>query len=77
MAAFFLESSALVKRYVQEIGTAWVLGLTDPSAGHRLHIAQISGVKTVAAITLRQRRGSTSAQDAATAIADFRRDFAR
>ena len=28
MAAYFVDSSALVKRYVQEVGTAWVRGLT-------------------------------------------------
>lgn len=77
MATLYLESSALVKRYVQEIGTTWVLGLTDPTVGNRLLIAQVSGVETIAAITLRNRRGSTNAQDAATAIADFRRDFVR
>lgn len=77
MTTFFLESSALVKRYVQEIGTAWMQGLTASATGSSLYIAQITGVETVAAIALRMRRGNTTAQDAVTAIADFRHDFLR
>lgn len=75
MAVYFWDTSALVKRYVQELGTAWVQSLADPLAGNRLYIAQIAGVETVAAITLRARRGNTTPSDAAVAIAGFRRDF--
>ena len=32
MGAYFLDSSAVVKRYVDEIGTSWVNSLTDPAA---------------------------------------------
>jgi len=77
MASYYLESSALVKRYVVETGTAWVRSLAAPAAGNTLYIAQIAGVEAVAAITLRARRGSTTPGDAATAIANFRRDFVR
>ena len=76
MASYYLESSALVKRYVVETGTAWVRGLVMPASGNTLFIAQITGVETIAAITLRARRGATSPGDAATAVANFRRDFA-
>lgn len=44
MAVSVVDSSALVKRYVRENGTAWVRGLTDPAAGHTLYIAGITGV---------------------------------
>ena len=76
MASYYLESSALVKRYVVETGTAWIRGLSAPFSGNTLFIAQITGVEAVTAITLRARRGATSPGDAATAIANFRRDFA-
>ena len=75
MASYYLESTALVKRYVVETGTAWVRGLSAPTAGNALFIAQITGVEAVAAITLRARRGATSPGDAIAAIANFRRDF--
>jgi predicted HTH domain antitoxin len=34
VAAYFFDSSAVVKRYVREIGTAWGLSITAPTAGH-------------------------------------------
>lgn len=78
MAIYFFDSSGLVKRYVAEIGTAWVQGLTDPSAGNGIYIAQITGVEVIAAINKRSSGGAptTSKTDAAKAIAEFRLDYA-
>src|SRR4051812_6722430 len=58
MTAYFLDSSALVKRYVAEIGTIWVRAITAPSAGHTILIAQIAPIETVSALTRRKRDGS-------------------
>lgn len=77
MVPYYLESSALVKRYVVETGTVWIRRLSAPAAGNMLYVAQIAGVEAVAAVTLRARRGSTTPGDAATAIANFRRDFVK
>jgi len=76
MVAYYLESSALVKRYVVETGTAWVRSLSASASGNTLFIAQIAGAEVVAAITLRARRGTSTSSDAAAAITNFRRDFA-
>jgi uncharacterized protein len=75
---YFFDSSGLVKRYVAEIGTAWVQGLTDPSAGHGIYIAQITGVEVIAAINKQAFKAtpSISKPDAAKAIAEFRLDYA-
>lgn len=77
MAVYYMESSALVKRYVTETGTAWVRSLVLPAAGNTLFIAQITGIEVVAAIALRARRGTTSPADAAAVAANFRLDFVR
>ena len=77
MAVYDLESSALVKRYVTETGTAWVRGLVAPTAGNTVLIAQITGVEVVAAIALRARRGTTTPADAAAVAVNFRLDFVR
>jgi uncharacterized protein len=74
---YFFDSSAVVKRYVIETGTAWILDLMNPRAGNQLHIARITGVEVVSAIARRTRGGSVSIADAAIAIADFRYDFMR
>jgi predicted nucleic acid-binding protein len=74
---FFLDTSTVLKRYVQETGTAWVQALAAPAAGHSLIVVRITLAETVAAITRRERGGSITPQDAATAVADFQVDFAR
>ena len=36
MSVYFLDSSALVKRYVEESGSAWIQMLTEPKARHNM-----------------------------------------
>lgn len=77
MAVYFFDSSAIVKRYVREVGSAWVLGITDPAASHHLYVARIAGVEVVSALTRQGRSGHLSAAALATAMAQFRHDFAQ
>ncbi len=76
MAAYFLDSSALVKRYAAESGTAWVTSLIEPSAGNRIYIARITGVETVAAITRKRKGNLLSPADAAASLTTFRKELA-
>jgi hypothetical protein len=41
VAALFVESSAQVKRYLAEVGTAWIRTLLDPTAGAELNAAAV------------------------------------
>jgi predicted nucleic acid-binding protein len=75
--AYFLDTSTVVKRYVQESGTLWVQALADPAASHFLFIARISDVEMTAAIARRRHLGSLSATEAARALAAFQQDFAQ
>jgi len=75
MAAFFFDSSALVKYYVNEVGSAWVESLIDAQPVNEISIAQITSVEVVAGIARRVRAGMTSAADAAAAIQLFRSDL--
>lgn len=77
MPEFFLDTSTVLKRYVQETGTPWVQALAAPAAGHSLIIVRITLAETVAAITRRERGGSITPADAAATLADFQLDFAR
>lgn len=76
MAVYFFDSSALVKRYVSEVGSAWVRSITDPLSANRIYLAGITGVEVVSAVVRRQRADSISAENAATVLSDFREDFA-
>ncbi len=40
MSVFYLDTSALVKRYVRETGTGWVRALADPGAGNTIILAE-------------------------------------
>lgn len=75
MAVYFVDSSALVKRYISEMGSTWVLSLFDPTLSNDVLIAAIAGVEIVAAITRRARGGSISATDATAACSQFRSDL--
>ncbi len=75
MSVFFLDSSALVKRYVREAGTDWVRHHTHPDAGHEIYVALIAGAEAVAALMRQQRTGALSSEDTARAAAAFRQEF--
>lgn len=75
MAAYFFDSSALVKRYANEVGTSWVFSLIRRSAANHLYIARITGVELVSALTRRERTLRLSTGAVAKAIARFEREF--
>ena len=76
MEAYFTDSSAVVKRYVQENGSAWVSGLFAATPTNEISIVAISTVEVVSAISRRVRGGMTSEADAASACALFLADLA-
>ena len=75
MAAFFGDTSALVKRYVSETGSAWLTATIHPNLGQRIYIAQITIVEIVSAITRREKSGSTTPQEALNALNQFEQDW--
>jgi predicted nucleic acid-binding protein len=75
VSLYFLDSSALVKRYVTETGSDWVRALTDPVARNPLIIARITWVEVLSALARRQREGSITSGDAARAIQAFSYDL--
>ena len=76
MAAFICDASGIVKRYLTEIGSGWVQGLTDPNASHELFLTRLTRVEIVAAITRRIRGGPLPAAAAPALLAQFRHDAA-
>jgi len=75
MAYYFLDSSALVKRYVSEIGTAWVRNLTDITSKNAIIINRITSIEVVAALARRAKSGSLSGSDASYAISRFKAEL--
>lgn len=75
MKDYYLDSSALVKRYVSEAGSGWISGLFDPALRNEMFIAAITPVEIIAAIARRARRGSIVVTDALAACRLFRSDL--
>ena len=71
MTTYYVDASALIKRYVQETGTAWIRALVAPTAGHTLLTARITMVEVYSALARRRREGSVPAADCAIAAQAF------
>lgn len=55
MTTYFLDASALAKRYLHESGSPWIFSLTSPDNLHNIIVAEITQVEVAAAIAARQR----------------------
>ncbi|HEU5441078.1 MAG TPA: type II toxin-antitoxin system VapC family toxin [Ktedonobacterales bacterium] len=75
MASYFLDTSALVKRYVDfEPGHAWITAICDPAASNDLLISEAALAETVATFCrmARENPPRVSAPDRDALIALFR-----
>lgn len=76
MNAYYFDTSALVKRYIDEKGSAWLRG-TITSSGQYRYIAEITGVEMVSAIARLAAGSQISDRVRTLASAEFKRDFAK
>jgi predicted nucleic acid-binding protein len=74
---YYLDSSALVKRYVAEVGTDWMSCLYTVEAGNTLYTARVSGAEIAAALFRKAREGALAVPDVQAAITKFKADFRR
>jgi uncharacterized protein len=65
--AYFLDTSALVKRYIVEIGTPWIQTITNPTTQNILLISRLTCVELSSAIA-RRKREATLTPDQATQL---------
>ena len=64
MTQYFLDSSALIKRYIVEPGTTWVRSLSNRSSGNTVIIAQITQIEIVSGASRRVREGTLTTRTA-------------
>lgn len=74
MINYFLDSSAIVKKYVVEAGSAWIRTITS-SAQTRIFIARIAWVEGVSALSRLEREGKVPLTVVEMAVQLFRYDF--
>ena len=62
MQAYFFDSSALVKRYIRETGTAWVVNIFRQRPKNQIYVAEVTLPEVVSALTRRHRGLSASSR---------------
>jgi predicted nucleic acid-binding protein len=55
VSVYYLDASALVKRYTDESGSDWIRGITDPGAGNTVLLAEITLAEVAAALAAKHR----------------------
>ncbi len=75
MAAYYLDSSALVKRYIHETGSRFITTVTDRANGNDAWVATITSVEIIAALYRRVRTGTIRSPTAASAEQIFRQEM--
>ena len=75
-ALYFCDSSALVKRYVQEVGTPWIRGLTRRSPSTVIDIARITAVEVTCAVARRRKGKTLTPRRASSILYRFRQHLA-
>jgi predicted nucleic acid-binding protein len=73
---YFVDSSALVKRYVQEAGTSWVRRLTRHALSKHIYLARITVVEVTSAIARRRKAGTVAPPRASLLLSRFRKHLA-
>lgn len=75
MNVYFLDSSALVKRYVQEVGSSWVQAVTASTASNILLVSRITRVEVLSALARLQREGKIDPAKMTTTLHLFHYDW--
>ncbi|MCC7261500.1 MAG: type II toxin-antitoxin system VapC family toxin [Candidatus Latescibacteria bacterium] len=55
MSVYYLDASALVKRYADELGSDWVRQITAPSSGHAILLTEVTLAEVAAALAAKTR----------------------
>jgi predicted nucleic acid-binding protein len=71
-ATYYFDSSALVKRYVTEVGTGWIRSLIAPAGGSLSLISRLTIVEVRSALARRKRERAISSDEHVFALGALR-----
>lgn len=74
MSGYYLDASALVKRYVNEEGSDWLWAIISPARSQLLFTSRMTIVEVISAFARRFRDGSLTLEEFASARDVFRGD---
>lgn len=71
MTLYFADTAAIAKRYVPEVGSSWIRGLTQTSSGHVFIISEVTTVEMAHVLAVKQRDSAISPIDVKRLFNDF------
>jgi uncharacterized protein len=77
VTTFFVDTSALAKRYLAEIGSTWTRSWVEPAAGNVVVISDLTSVEMFSLFTRRLREGTITAPAMTSLQTDFLAHFKR
>ncbi len=75
MSTYYFDTSALIKRYVQEPGTDWIMSLTEQTDEDELFTSHLTGPEIIATFFRKARGGQLLRAEAARIAAQFHADW--
>jgi uncharacterized protein len=73
--AYFLDTSALVKRYMTEIGAGWIEAISNPELNNEILLARVTWVETLSAFARLHRESKINSSLLAQTINVFKSDW--
>lgn len=77
MSIYYLDASAVVKRYVNEVGSAWMRAISAPALSPILFTSRMTVAEVISAFARRLRDGSLTTAEFSLARDTFRSDCAK
>jgi uncharacterized protein len=71
VALYQFDASAIVKRYVRETGSDWVLATVGPTSGNAISIADLTRAEVASALARRTREGSITPAECSNLVQTF------
>jgi uncharacterized protein len=71
MSVYFVDTSALGRRYLPETGAKWVRTWIEPNAGHVIVISQLTEIDFVTHLTRHTGKGALTSADITTLMNHF------
>jgi predicted nucleic acid-binding protein len=71
VSAYFLDTSALVKKYMTEKGSVWIAMLTDPDSDMKIILSRVTWVETLSAFSRLRRENKIDADMLAQTVHVF------
>ena len=75
MSSYYVDTSALIKRYLTEVGSTWIENITDLASGNIIVICDLTAVEVFSTLARRRREATIAPADVLVLQTQFLADF--